>query len=166
MPFTSEPIPTFPCPLKCRTGQPVLRGHVHWWTDAGKARNRLTLSHLFSREKRLPAWQTRSASHSLVTISNPDPAFSASQKASWCACPGKCPAGSFPCSLSREVFHIRARNHFEQAARGGAIGIRDSGTRWMAHWRNRNRDQTPDHGEGAIPTFHRPRVTPHKNAVG
>ena len=36
----------------------VLRGHVHWCTDAGKTRNRLTLSHFVSREKRLPARQT------------------------------------------------------------------------------------------------------------
>ena len=57
----------------------VLRGQVHWCTDAGKSRNRLTLSHFVSREKRLPSRQTRSASRSLIMISNPDPAFSANQ---------------------------------------------------------------------------------------
>ena len=78
----------------------VLRGHVHWCTDAGKTRNRLTLSHFVSREKRLPARQTRSASRSLVMISNPDPAFSASQKGALGACPGKWPDHYLRCSLS------------------------------------------------------------------
>ena len=87
---------------------------VHWCTDAGKTRNRLTLSHFVSREKRLPSRQTRSASRSLVMISNPDPAFSASQKASWGACLGKCPDNCFPCSLSPEVLHVRTTNPLEK----------------------------------------------------
>ena len=64
---------------------------VHWCTDAGKTCRRLTLSHLVSREKRLPSRQTRSASRSLVMISNPDPAFSANQKASFGRLPRKTP---------------------------------------------------------------------------
>ena len=79
-----------------------------------KSRNRLTLSHFVSREKRLPSRQTRSASRSLVMISNPDPAFSASQKASWDACLGKCPDNRFPCSLSPEVLHVRTTNPLEK----------------------------------------------------
>ena len=107
----------------------VLRGPVHWWTDAGKSRNCATLCHSWTRAKRLPSRQTRSASRSLVVISNPDAGFSASQKGSWHACPGKCPGDSFPCSLSPEVFHVRTRYPGEggvgrpaPARTGGGVG--------------------------------------------
>ena len=72
-------------------------------------RNRLTLSHFVSREKRLPFRQRRSASRALVMISNPDPALSVSQKASW-GLLGKRPDNCFPCSLSPEVLQVRTRN--------------------------------------------------------
>ena len=125
----------------------VLRGRVHWCTDAGKSRNRLTLSHFVSREKRLPSRQTRSASRSFVMISNPDPAFSASQKGSWGACLGKCPDNRFPCSLSPKVLHVRTTNPLRKTdspGHAGAAGNSDHCLResWEKYCRSRNMRQT------------------------
>ena len=71
------------------------------------------------------------------------PAFSASQKASWDACLGKCPDHSFPCSLSPKVLHVRTRNPLRKTdspGHAGAAGNSDHFVResWEKYCRIRN----------------------------
>ena len=79
--LTGEPLLTFPCPREAREVRPVLPVPVHYGTNARKARRLPRFSQIVSLAKRHFGRRARSASHSVVRISDRDRAFSANDKA-------------------------------------------------------------------------------------
>ena len=65
------------------------RGHVHQWINAFQPNNRARLCKLVQRPRPSQAGQVRSASHSVVTTSDLDPASDPGRRASLHWCPRK-----------------------------------------------------------------------------
>ena len=141
------------------------RGRVHQWINALQLHNLPTFSKLFQRPRPSQPGQARPASRSVVTVSELDPASDAGRRAKLEECPGERRAISVGVHYhSPRWFHVPGREKMGLShAHVHLDSLRaawPSGTQWMARWRNKHRDQRPDHSEGAIPTFHQPALWP------